>query len=74
MWALIVMSIMAGSATAKNSMPIVYSGVQITTGFESKKSCEDFKAYILEANKNRNSGAQTVNVQDGIISVECKKQ
>lgn len=73
MWALIVLSIMAGSATGKSSMPILYSGVTIQDGFKSEQSCEDFKKTILEMNNQRDGGPQTSGVRDGIIAMKCKK-
>jgi hypothetical protein len=73
MWALIVLGIVASSATGKSSLPTLYSGERIYTGFTSEKNCEDFKKVVLQMNKNRNSGDTVLNVADGIIDMQCKK-
>lgn len=61
---------MAGSATAKNSMPIVYSGVQMQE-FSSPESCNVAKNTILKMNQNRNAGEHAMNINSGILEMKC---
>ncbi len=70
MWILIVIQLMAGSATAKNSMPIVYSGVQMQE-FSSQESCNVAKNTILKMNQNRNAGEHVMNINSGVLEMKC---
>ena len=70
MWILLVIQLVAGSATAKNTTPIVYSGLE-SQEFTSKKNCEDAKKAILKMNDQRNDGEHTMQIRNGILSVEC---
>jgi hypothetical protein len=68
MWILVVLQIMSGSATAKSSLPINYSGV-VMQEFKSKESCE--RAAKLLAEMAKISGAGDVAYRNGIISAQC---
>lgn len=71
MWVLIVLQLMSGSATAKNSMPITYSGV-IMQEFSSQESCEQ-AAEVIERLKTH-SEETSLAYRNGIISSQCVKK
>jgi hypothetical protein len=73
MWILIVLQLVAGSATAKNSMPIVYSGV-VMQEFATKNSCEHAKITIALMNLNKNDGEHLMKIHNGILKLECVKK
>lgn len=71
MWVLIVLQLMSGSATAKNSMPITYSGV-VMQEFSSQDSCEQ-AAKVIENFKTQ-SADTAVTYRNGILATQCVKQ
>jgi len=73
MWILIILQLVAGSATAKNSMPIVYSGV-VMQEFATKDSCEQAKITIDKMNLNRNGGEHLMKINNGILELQCVKK
>lgn len=70
MWILIVLQLTAGSATAHNSFPIVYSGVTMQQ-FESKETCEQAKNVIKKMNGKRNDGDSVYTIRSGILEMSC---
>lgn len=62
---------MSGSATAKNSMPITYSGV-VMQEFASQESCEQ-AAKVIEKFKTQ-SADTSVSYRNGILATQCVKQ
>ncbi len=73
MWVLIVLQLMSGSGTARNSLPIAYSGV-VMQEFSSQETCEAAQKSISVMNQNRNNGNQDFNIRDGVISFKCVKK
>lgn len=71
MWILIVFQLMSGSATAKNSMPITYSGV-VMQEFSSQESCEQ-AARVIDKLKTDNTESSVL-YRNGIISTQCVKK
>lgn len=73
MWILIVLQLVAGSATSKNSLPIIYSGVTMQE-FSSQDSCEraikEIKSLSIQAGKE----SELLSVRDGILSMRCIKK
>lgn len=65
MWILIVLQIMAGSATAKNTLPITYSGV-VMQEFSSKDSCLNAKNTI-----EKMSSESADSARQGLLSIQC---
>ena len=65
MWILIVLQIMAGSATAKSSLPVTYSGV-VMQEFSSKESCLNAKKTI-----EKMSSESTDSARQGLLSLQC---
>ncbi len=73
MWVLIVMQLVAGSATAKNSFPIVYSGVEMQE-FASQETCNAAKASIQKMMEKRNDGGYAFTINNGVLGLECVKK
>ena len=65
MWVLVVLQIVAGSATVKSSLPITYTGV-VMQEFSTKESCLNAKLVIDRLNQSA-SGA----TRNGILAHEC---
>ena len=74
MWILIVMQLTAGSATAHNSFPIVYSGVAMQE-FSSSASCKAAKRAIQRLDQRRGESAgQMLSIRPGIVTMECVRK
>lgn len=65
MWILVVLQIMAGSATTKNTLPITYSGV-VMQEFSSKESCRNAKKTIEKMSSDSSDSAR-----QGLLSIQC---
>jgi hypothetical protein len=65
MWVLVVLQIMAGSATAKNSLPITYSGV-VMQEYSTKESCLNAKKMIENMSSQKSDSSR-----NGLLSLEC---
>lgn len=71
MWVLIALQLMAGSGTARNSFPIVFSGIT-TSEFSTKESCEEAKNTINMMNSMRNRNSELAfEIRNGIIELKC---
>lgn len=68
MWVLIVLQLMSGSATARNSMPINYSGV-VMQEFSSQTSCEQAARVVRQLGNHGGDGS--VDFRNGIIAAQC---
>jgi hypothetical protein len=68
MWILIVLQLASGSATAKNSLPINYSGV-VMQEFSSQESCQH-AAKTIEVLASQSTETR-LGYRNGIISTQC---
>ena len=71
MWVLIVLQLMSGSATAKNSLPIAYSGV-VMQEFSSQESCENAAKAIKDLKSK--AGNFEMSFRNGIVDTQCVKK
>lgn len=73
MWVLVVIQLMAGSATGRSSLPSLHSGVAMQE-FSSHETCEQAVKEIRTLSAKTNQESQYLTVHDGIISMRCIKK
>jgi uncharacterized protein involved in type VI secretion and phage assembly len=70
MWVLLVIQLTAASATARSSMPTLYSGVAFQE-FSSKESCERARALISQTAAQVADNAAPDKIHNGVLSTSC---
>ena len=71
MWILIVLQLTAASATARSSLPTLYSGVAFQE-FSSQESCERARSLLFKGDLSANAALDLANVRSGILSASCQ--